>query len=218
MSKKLHYFTFGLSLFVMLLSQSYANESSVQGAYATPKQTPVIAAAGAAEGATIGAVTGGVGGAAMGAAVGGVVGLGLGTLADSRENIAEKMNVQGIPTVILGDTLRVIIYSDNCFEQGTAEIQSSCQPALNNLVALLKTYGNAQIKVAAYKDDSLGQASAKILSTAQAQSMGAYLWTHGIPFRQITTIGYGRLNPIASNGNVNGSAMNRRVEVTLSVV
>lgn len=218
MLKKPHCLVFGLNLLLILLGQGCSNQTTVQGAYATPKQTPAITAAGVTSGAAIGALTGGVGGAAIGATVGGAAGAGLGSVGDSRKNFAEKLNAQGVQVIILGDTLRAIVYSDNCFEQGTAEILTSCQPILNDLSALLKTYGNTSIKVSAYTDNVREQVSAKFLSTAQAQSLGAYLWTHGIPFRQITTIGYGRLDPIASNGNVLGSAMNRRVEISLSAI
>ena len=123
---------------------------------------------------------------------------------------SQSLQHQGVQLISQGDTRRLILYTDQCFERDTYHILQSCQPTLDNVASLLKIYRYAPIKVAGYTDN----VADSILAKRRAESVVAYLWSRGVPYQQLTAVGYGAHNPIASNGNVIGSAMNRRIEIT----
>ncbi len=122
---------------------------------------------------------------------------------------------QGIQVTQLGSQVRIFISSDQCFEAGTSNIKENYQPNLDRLVALLKAYGNVSMSITGYTDNVLPAQQAKLLSRAQADSIVSYLWAHGIPHQQLYAKGKGADCPIAQNETVIGSAMNRRIEISL---
>lgn len=124
--------------------------------------------------------------------------------------MSQSLQRQGVQLVSKADTRRLILYTDQCFERDTYNILRACQPTLDNVASLLKTYNDVPIKVAGYTDN----VADPILAKRRAESVVAYLWSRGVPYQQLTAIGYGAQNPIASNGNVLGSAKNRRIEIT----
>ena len=126
-------------------------------------------------------------------------------------NVVQQQNVQVIKR---GDTLRIIVYVNKCFETAAPRIKKVCYPALKNLANLLKTY-DGPIKVAGYTDDVFDPYSARFISQQQAEAILTFLWTRGIPATRFTAIGYGLNDPIASNRNACASGENRRVELTL---
>jgi len=130
----------------------------------------------------------------------------------SIDKLREEKNVQ---VVQLGDTLKIILATDGCFDLQGTTILRSCQPALEEAAAtVLKGYGNAPIIVAGYTDNVASPSVAKLMSQRRADSIVAYLWARcGIPFQRFQAIGYGSENPVADNINSIGSAYNRRVEV-----
>ena len=74
--------------------------------------------------------------------------------------------------------------------------------------------GVVQVVVASGHTDSLGaQAYNQQLSERRARAVADYLSNKGIPNEKIFTEGRGGSQPIASNSNEIGRAMNRRVEI-----
>lgn len=189
-------------------------QSSVPGSFSTHPVAPITTAAGIAGGAIAGAVVDGTSGALIGAGVGGVLGLGVGLLADSPSSLIRKLNQQGVQVVQTGEKIRAIVYTDTCFEVGTANIDKSCYSKLDKLTMLLKHYGNTPVTVAGYADDITDPAYAKWFSKQQATSLVTYFWTRGIPFRRFHVVSYGQANPIATNNTTRGTGYNRRVEIT----
>ena len=53
------------------------------------------------------------------------------------------------------------------------------------------------------------------LSVRRANSVAAYLSSHGVLPQRLITVGAGESRPIASNETDDGRAQNRRVEITL---
>jgi outer membrane protein OmpA-like peptidoglycan-associated protein len=54
------------------------------------------------------------------------------------------------------------------------------------------------------------------LSEKRAGAVRDYLVQQGIPVSTVTTMGFGKTQPIASNSNAAGRQQNRRVEVVVS--
>lgn len=198
----------------LLVITGCANQSPVQNAY--PSQTSVIGtgAVGAMTGAAIGSGSG-AGGATLGAVAGGAAGVGYGLYKNSKPGLADSLAYQGVQSIQVGDTLRVIIYSDKCFYNNEPRINEACYPALTNVAALFKAYGNIPIKVTGYMDNVYDAKSARFISQQQADAIVAFLWTRGIPATRFRVVGLGLIDPVASNRNVSASSANRRIELTL---
>lgn len=132
---------------------------------------------------------------------------------NSARSLAMKLAKQGVEIIVLGDTVRIILYTDHCLEVNTPTILESCQPVLNNIVAYLQAYNNPAITISAYTDDLLSASEAQFITQNQATSIMTYLWVHGIPYETMQAKGYGSEDNIASNFTSRGSGFNRRVEI-----
>jgi outer membrane protein OmpA-like peptidoglycan-associated protein len=126
-----------------------------------------------------------------------------------------NLRSQGVQIVQIGANIRVILPTDKCFESNTPIIKESCEPVLQRIAAFLTPYRNVPMTVTGYTDAVMSPAQAQWLSHGRAESVVAYLWAHGIPHQQLSAAGRGAACPIAQNDTVVGSAMNRRVEITL---
>lgn len=128
-----------------------------------------------------------------------------------------ELACEGAQIVELGNRVNIILYTDNCFEHGTANIDESCMPTLNNILNLIKAYGAIcpPIKVTGYTDDVGDSCGGKCCLARQiADSVVAYFWTHGLDLHILCANGCGCNNPIASPHTTCGNAFNRRVEIT----
>lgn len=188
--------------------------SNVPGSFSTHPVAPVTTTAGAVGGAIAGMVVKGGAGMPVGAVIGGAVGAAVGLYADSVPGLTAKLNREGIPVIVLGQQVKVVIYTDSCFLLDDARINVKCYPRFDQLAMLLKHYDNAPIKVAGYADDGSDPVYAKYISQLHADSLVAYLYSRGIAYQRFEAIGYGLEDPIATNRTAVGSAFNRRIELT----
>lgn len=130
-----------------------------------------------------------------------------------------KMNqlaCEGVQVVELGNRVNIILYTDNCFEQGTANMDQSCYNTMDHISDLINAYGDIcpPIKINGHTDN-IGDVCCKWpLSRQLADSVAAYLWTHGVPLPMLCTGGCACTHSIASMRTVCGNAFNRRVEIT----
>jgi len=182
---------------------------SVPNAYSTPQNAPIMAGAGATAGALAASPV------IPAAAIGGATAGGIGLFTDRPRAILKRLNAKGVQVVAVGETLKLIFFTDKCFMFGTSDITDSCSDALNQTAALLKMTGNAPIKIAGYSDNNFGEAFALRISQAQADSIAAFLWAHGVAHQRFYVKGYGSADPIATNFTTRGNGLNRRVEISL---
>lgn len=112
------------------------------------------------------------------------------------------------------DRLRVIAYSDTCF-QSNGQLTSHCARQLNQTVKTIKSYGNGLIQVVAYTDDLYDPKAAAKIAQDQADTVTSFLWKHGVEAQRLRAMAYGARGFIASNRNVRSSSFNRRVEIIL---
>lgn len=110
------------------------------------------------------------------------------------------------------DRLRVIVYSDACF-QLNGQLTSHCAWQLNQAMKTIKSYGNGLVQVVAYTDDLYDPKAATKIAQEQADTVTSFLWKHGIEAPRLRTIAYGAHGFIASNRRVRSSSFNRRVEI-----
>lgn len=102
------------------------------------------------------------------------------------------------------------------FAYNSDEIASESLPQIHRTAAVLKKYPNSTVRVAGYTD-SLGNANYNVdLSQRRAKAVAMELVKEGVPAKNVSFIGYGAANPIATNKTAAGRAENRRVELEIS--
>jgi outer membrane protein OmpA-like peptidoglycan-associated protein len=176
------------------------------------------------EGAVIGAGVGGVIGAVMddntargaiiGAVVGGTAGAVIGREMDQQaaelENAIPNAQVERI-----GEGIRVTFDSGLLFAFDSAELQSAARQNLQELSTSLKEYPNTTVVVVGHTDATGSDSYNQDLSERRSASARSYLISEGVPSARVTAEGRGETEPVASNDDETGRALNRRVEVAI---
>lgn len=113
----------------------------------------------------------------------------------------------------LKDTGRVAVYGIY-FDTGKAELKPESEPAMAEIVKMLKADVNLKIYVVGHTDNT-GQFAKNVkLSQDRAASVVSNLTSkHGIASTRLTAFGCGPAAPVASNKTEEGKAKNRRVEL-----
>ncbi|CAM2765064.1 OmpA family protein [Vibrio mytili] len=106
-------------------------------------------------------------------------------------------------------------YGTGTFEFDSAKLTETVKERLDNVVAFLNEYPQAQVEVTGYTDTSGPAAYNQKLSERRAQSVADYLMASGISSDRFTVSGMGEENPIADNSTKEGREKNRRVEVVI---
>lgn len=174
---------------------------------------------GAAAGAVIGLLTGGndkFEAAMIGAAAGALAGGAVGYYMDKQEaKLREQMAGTGVDVVRNGDNITLDVPGGVTFAFDSSELNSQFHPVLDKVAATLTEYDKTIIEVAGHTDSVGSDAYNQQLSERRANSVAAYLGSHGVDRGRMVTIGAGEAHPVASNDNEEGRAQNRRVEITI---
>ncbi|MFH1090236.1 MAG: OmpA family protein [Pseudomonadota bacterium] len=99
------------------------------------------------------------------------------------------------------------------FDTGQATIKPESQPIIDQVVTLMKDNPDLKLGVEGHTDNVGTPASNKVLSEKRAAAVVAALTKAGIAQNRLTSAGFGQEKPIADNGNEEGRAQNRRVEL-----
>jgi len=102
------------------------------------------------------------------------------------------------------------------FKYNSDALDTKSTATVDQVAAALKKYPNAKVRVAGYTD-SLGNAAYNMdLSERRAHAVAERLVADGIPAANVSYIGYGAANPIATNKTAEGRYQNRRVELEVT--
>ncbi|MNO92023.1 putative lipoprotein YiaD precursor [compost metagenome] len=193
-------------------------DSGSTGMSKTAKYGGLGALAGALAGAAINHDNRGKG-ALIGAAVVGASAAGYGYYADQQEKkLRASMANTGVEVQRQGDQIKLIMPGNITFATDSANIAPSFYQPLNNLAGSLKEFNQNQIEIVGYTDSTGSRQHNMDLSQRRAQSVATYLTSQGVSGANLSARGAGPDNPVASNGDVNGRAQNRRVEVNLKAI
>jgi outer membrane protein OmpA-like peptidoglycan-associated protein len=126
-----------------------------------------------------------------------------------RLGAAEMQGPQGQPAAVISAGL--------LFKTNSAELEPGVKRKLEHVAQILAS--NPQVNsvvVEGYTDDVGTPQLNESLSETRAESVSAYLETHGISRDRISTRALSSENPVASNKTSEGRAMNRRVEIRVN--
>jgi outer membrane protein OmpA-like peptidoglycan-associated protein len=99
------------------------------------------------------------------------------------------------------------------FEAGKTVVRPDKAFALDQVVKLLKDYGEFKVVVEGHTDNQGRPETNMVLSQGRAQAVLAYLTGKGEPADRMNAIGKGDTEPVADNSTRDGRAQNRRVDV-----
>ncbi|MGO8995636.1 MAG: OmpA family protein [Polyangiaceae bacterium] len=126
-------------------------------------------------------------------------------MADLQKIAAVKQESRGMVITLSGEVL---------FPSGESSLLQGAMVKLNDVAdALTKSSPESRIVVEGHTDSQGKAAFNDELSLKRASSVRDYLVSRGIAADRISAKGMGSSKPIASNGNPEGRANNRRVEI-----
>jgi outer membrane protein OmpA-like peptidoglycan-associated protein len=99
------------------------------------------------------------------------------------------------------------------FDFNKATLRPDSEPILQKIQALLKARPDVKLEVQGHTDNVGGDDYNQKLSDSRANAVLEWLRAKGIAADRLTAHGYGLKVPIADNGNDEGRAKNRRVEI-----
>ncbi|NND96619.1 MAG: OmpA family protein [Pirellulaceae bacterium] len=135
--------------------------------------------------------------------------------------LADRLNLKGVPVRQDGDVIRIAIPADQLFQPGTAQLHQQSTLTLDPIVAQLRSvFPRQRIGIEGYTDNSQlygGQvATSHQLASAQAAAVLDMMTRRGgMPLNQLFTVAQGSNNPIQSNETASGRAANRRIELVV---
>ena len=146
--------------------------------------------------------------------------------ADSLRRVAEQANerlnaaLTQLRTLVseitnLRETTRglVISLSDILFDVDKATLRGGAEQNVRRIATILNQYPEHQIAVEGHTDATGGDAYNQKLSEDRAAAVRLSLVAGGIDPARITSRGYGKAQPVATNDTPEGRQQNRRVEV-----
>lgn len=103
------------------------------------------------------------------------------------------------------------------FDTGSDELTNSSQTQLNNILAILNAFPEAEIKFGGYTDNTGSQQINQALSDGRAKSVMNTLASLGVDSSRMSAEGYGSEHPIcAANDTDVCKAQNRRVDIRIT--
>ena len=109
----------------------------------------------------------------------------------------------------------VLTIGDVLFATGKADLSANANKSVATLAEFLRKNSNRNVLIEGHTD-SVGKDDYNLaLSRKRADSVKDKLVEYGIEAGRITTVGYGKTFPVASNDTKAGKAQNRRVDVVI---
>ena len=137
----------------------------------------------------------------------------LATSLTSSYSVKDGLTVQSSEQVSLDRTLGNRIIE---FDSGSSNLRENSKLILKEIAASISKLGEKTVEIVGHTDNEGNPNNNLILSRARAEAVRQYLASLGIPLSQMTTIGMGASQPIASNDEADGRRRNRRIEFRIT--
>ena len=109
---------------------------------------------------------------------------------------------------------KVELQADTYFDFNKATLKPAGKEKIDDVVREMKANPSVKALVEGHTDSIGSEAYNQKLSERRANAVADYMESQGIDSSRITTKGWGKTKPIASNKTKEGRAQNRRVEIT----
>jgi outer membrane protein OmpA-like peptidoglycan-associated protein len=196
-----------------------AMSALVVGLWGCASKAQTGALVGAGSGAVIGAVVGKAAGntaagAVIGAAVGGAAGAIIGGYMD-RQAAEMERDLEGARIERIGEGIKITFGSGLLFDVDRSDLRPEAQAELVKLAEILQKYDDTNILVEGHTDATGTEQHNMDLSLQRSSSVATFLSFQGVDRNRLNAMGYGELQPIATNETTAGRQQNRRVEVAI---
>ena len=116
------------------------------------------------------------------------------------------------------DTARGLIVnmSDVLFDTGKYSLRAGAREKLAKVAGIISGHPGLKLEVEGHTDNVGGDDYNQTLSQHRGVAVRDYLTQQGIPSASVTTEGFGKTRPVASNDTPAGRQQNRRVELVVS--
>ena len=135
-----------------------------------------------------------------------------------REDLRAKLLAQFNAIFITRDTARGLIVNmpDVLFDTGKSTLHQEAREKLAQISGILLAYPDLRIAVEGHTDSVGADDMNQTLSEQRAGSVRDYLAQENVPTTSMTSQGFGKTRPVATNDTAEGRQQNRRVELVVS--
>ena len=135
-----------------------------------------------------------------------------------REELRAKLLQQFNAILSTRDTARglVVNLSDVLFDTGKYTLRQGAREKLSKISGIVLAYPDLRLAIEGNTDSVGGDAMNQTLSEQRAKAVLDYLALQNIPTTSMTSQGFGKTQPVASNDTAEGRQQNRRVEMIVS--
>ncbi|HXU20837.1 MAG TPA: OmpA family protein [Verrucomicrobiae bacterium] len=135
-----------------------------------------------------------------------------------REELRAKLLQQFNAILATRDTARglVVNLSDVLFDTGKYTLRPLAREKLAKISGIVLAYPDLKLTIEGNTDSVGSDAMNQVLSEKRAGSVMEYLAAQNIPAASMTSQGFGKSQPVASNATPEGRQQNRRVELIVS--
>jgi outer membrane protein OmpA-like peptidoglycan-associated protein len=172
-------------------------------------------AGGAVVGGIIGKLAGNtIVGALIGAAIGGAAGAFIGNYMDKQAAEIQR-DLEGARVERIGEGIKITFNSGLLFDLDKSELREQSKQNLSNLGKILNKYEDTNILIEGHTDSTGTEEYNMKLSKERSESVASYMGQIQVKSTRFTVVGYGEMQPIATNDTTDGRQLNRRVEVAI---
>jgi outer membrane protein OmpA-like peptidoglycan-associated protein len=135
-----------------------------------------------------------------------------------REELRAKLLQQFNAILSTRDTARglVVNLSDVLFDTGKYTLRPGAREKLSKISGIILVYPDLRLAIEGNTDSVGGDAMNQELSERRAKAVLDYLSQQNIPVTSMTSQGFGKTQPVATNDTAEGRQQNRRVEMIVS--
>jgi outer membrane protein OmpA-like peptidoglycan-associated protein len=135
-----------------------------------------------------------------------------------REELRAKLLQQFNLIFATRDTARglIVSLSDVLFDTGKSTLRPEAREKLAKISGIVLAYPDLRLAIEGNTDSVGSDAMNQALSEQRAGSVRDYLAKENIPGASMTSQGFGKTQPVASNDTAEGRQQNRRVELVVS--
>ncbi len=216
------YFFQRLVVVAMLAALTVGCATEGTGMTDTGRSAAIGTATGAVAGALIGSLGGNAGRGALIGAIGGALAGGMaGAYMEQQRQDFEKALADEIASGMIriqklpNDTLLVGMTGETTFEVDSDRIKPGFYSTMGKIADIVNRYGKTELSVAGHTDNTGSAEHNQDLSERRALAVDRYLTGAGVHQERISTAGFGKNQPIASNETDVGRRLNRRVDIVI---